>query len=565
MIQIYQHFFEELEVENPKALKENFVISYISSPYLTNVKNLKNTYAIKIYFTHILSADVSSYIYAWDALSSVFLGHLFNINTGSNRTIPWEDSVDKKYQHTKEFLIKLENKQSFITLEDLHREYGFYKKLFFDANKTQDIHKEFLSIYKTQNGETIIIPCMVIVQAFYTKSPSNSLFDGLIHPSGIKSMVKSCVHKGAWQGVDEYYMRLDGKSHMADKDMLFYFSRNKIHSEYFNNLSYQIQNGKKIKVGIPKAKGQLKITAEYTRIAPKTFYIRNILRSDLKDDDTENCCFQFEHPKSREQKKNFDNRDPNYDVIRENSETEGIVNDNEVANPNDSSIIVSAEGINLDSTGETSYASQQVKKGIQEDRGGRLSIIHTDKVKQATFRETGINSIDSNAKSIKHKVEENKVPSIFEADGNIWYDSILIELNKYFIVSNKNYFMPNNDDKKYTGSFFDAEKKIKRRYAIITISAEIEETNFSFLYIDIEPDYKKHRKAALILNKNSIIVEEKKLVQEILYAHLPHWGDKWEENKTIKEKNIEVITHRHSGNVSSNIKTLMDKIFQKFT
>ena len=124
MIQIYQHFFEELETENPKAVKENFVIAYISSPYLTSVKNLKNTYAIKIYFTHISSANVSSFVYAWDALSSVFIGHLFNINTGSSRTMPWEESKDKKYKHTKQFSIELNNNHSFITLEDLHRKYG---------------------------------------------------------------------------------------------------------------------------------------------------------------------------------------------------------------------------------------------------------------------------------------------------------------------------------------------------------------------------------------------------------------------------------------------------------
>ena len=564
MIQIYQHFFEELEVTNPKALNENFVIAYISSPYITSVKNLKNTYAIKIYFTHVSSSVVSSYVYAWDALSSVFFGHLFNINTGSNRTMPWENSIDKKVQHTKEFLIELENMKSFITLKDLYQKYGFYEKLFFDENNTQDIHKEFLTVYKTQNDEIIIIPCMVIVQAFYTKSPSNSLFDALTHPSGIKSMVKSCTHRGQWEGLDEYYMVLDGKSHMADKDMLFYFSRNQIHSEYFNDLGFQIQNKEKIKIGIPKEQGQLKVTAEYIRINPKIFYIRNILRSDLKDNDTDNCYFLFEHPKSRSKKKKFNNRDPNYDVVRENSQTDGVVNDNEIANVNDSAIIVSAEGINLDSTGETSYNSQQVKKGIEEDRGGRISIVHTGIIKQATFRDKGINSTESNAKAIEYKVEENKIPGIIEADENGWYDLVLWELKKYFIVNNKNYFMPINEDKQYASSFLDNEKKIKRKYAIIDVTGLIDGKQVSFLYVDIEPDKLNRRKATLILNKNSIIVEEKKLIQEILYAHLPNWGDDWKENVIIKQKKIEVMTHKHSNNIFSNIKTLMNKVFNDF-
>jgi hypothetical protein len=221
-------------------------------------------------------------------------------------------------------------------------------------------------------------------------------------------------------------------------------------------------------------------------------------------------------------------------------------------------------GINLESTGETSYNSEQVIKGIEEDRGGRVNIINTGVVKNATFRDKSINSIDSNAKSIEYKAEEKKVPGMLEADGDIWYELALSELKKYFIVNNKNYYMPINEDKRYAASFLDDEKIIKRKYSIIDIVGYINGKQTSFLCVDIEPDKKNRRKAMLILNKHSIIVEEKKLIQEILYTHLSSWKDDWKENIIIKQKDIEVMTHRHSNNIGSNIKTLMGKVFNDF-
>jgi hypothetical protein len=565
MIKIYQHFFEELEETQPKLLKDDFVVAYISSPFIANIKNLKNAYAIKIYFTHVTSASVYSYVYAWDALSSIFFGHLFNINTGSDLTIPWEDSRNKRYKYINDFSIKLEEDISFITLKELYETYNFYKKLFVDDNKFQDLHKEFLAVYQTRDGNKIIIPCIVIVQAFYTMSPSNSLFDALINPSGIKSMVKSCEYKGKWESLDDYHMELDGKSHMADKEMLFYFSRDIKHSEYFNKLSYQIQNEEHVKVEIPRKKGLLNIVAEYTRISPDTFYIRNILRSDLKDNDTDNFSFSFFHPKSKYKKKKFDKRDSDYDTSRENSDTDGVVDDNEVANANDTEIIVSAEGINLDSTGESSYNSRQIKKGQEEDRGGRINTVYTDKESKVTFRDKSTNDSESNAKPIKRKLENNQTPGVIEVDGDIWYEEILIELKKYFTVNSQNYLMPINQDKKYTSSFLDKEKKKKRRYVIIEVSGELSGRQVSFLYIDIEKDEMKRRKFALILNKNSIIVDEKKLVQEILYTHLSQWGDIWTKNMIINQKNIQVIMHKHTKTTSSNVHELIKKILKNFT
>ena len=126
MIKIYQHYFEELEESIPKLLNADFVIAFISSPFRANVENLKNAYAIKIYFTHITSKDIYSYVYAWDALSSIFLGHLFNINTGSSLTKPWEDTLDKKYNYTKEFNVNLEKATVYLTLKELHKKYRYY-------------------------------------------------------------------------------------------------------------------------------------------------------------------------------------------------------------------------------------------------------------------------------------------------------------------------------------------------------------------------------------------------------------------------------------------------------
>ena len=320
-----------------------------------------------------------------------------------------------------------------------------------------------------------------------------------------------------------------------------------------------------MKATIPKEEGFLKIGAEYIRIAPNTYYIRNILHSNLINDDTDEFSFEFEHPKSRKKKDRFDKRDSDYDIFQENSDTDGIVDDSETASTNDTDIIVTAEGINLDSVGDSTYNSRQLKRGQEEDRGGRIHIIHIDKEKKATFRDKSMNNSESNAKSIKYKLENKQTPRVIEADGDIWYEDILIELKKYFFVTNQNYLMPINQDKKYTSSFLDNDKKNKRRYVIIDVNGELFGRKVSFLYIDIEKDELGRRKSTLILNQKSIIIDEKKLVQEILFAHISQWGDDWKENKIIKQKNIEVLTHRHSNNAGSNITTLIKKISKYFT
>ena len=538
MIQIYQHYFEELEESIPKLLNANFVIAFISSPFRANVKNLKNAYAIKIYFTHIKSKDVYSYVYAWDALSSIFIGHSFNIN--------------------------LEEDVEYISLKEVHERYGFYNKLFNEKGEAKDIHDEFLTIYTTREGNKVIIPCIVLVQSFYTKSQSNSLFDALTHPNGIKSMVKSCKYQGIWEGMSDYFLKLDGKSHKADRAMLFYFSRDKTQTEYFNKLGYQIQNEAYVKISIPKTIGSLTIEAEYTRIATNTLYIRNILHSDLINNDIDKFSFEYEHPKSKKKKNKSDKRDFDYDVFQEYSETDGIVDDNEIASANDTDITVSAEGINLGSVGDGTYNSRQLKKGQEEDRGGRIQIIHTDKVKKATFRDKSISNLDANAKPIKFKQENDLVPGMIETEGDIWYEKILIEFKKYFEVNNQNYIMPINQDKKYASSFLDKDKKKRRRYVIIELNGEVNGSYLSFFYIDVEKDETKRQKSALILNKNSIIVDEKKLVQEILYAHVGQWGDIWKKNIIIKQRGIPLITHKHTKTISSNVQELIKKVLKEF-
>lgn len=142
---------------------------------------------------------------------------------------------------------------------------------------------------------------------------------------------------------------------------------------------------------------------------------------------------------------------------------------------------------------------------------------------------------------------------------------ILNELKKYFIVTNQNYLMPIDKDKKYTSSFLDNTKKDKRRYVIMDVNGGLFEENFSFFYIDIEKNKLRQQKSILIINKKSIMTDEKILVQEILFNHLHEWGHDWKENKIIKQKKIEVLTHSHSKNTNRNILNLIKKISKNFT
>lgn len=566
MLQIYEQFLNSIKQTSPTIIEHDFIIAYISSPYPRHLHGYNNTHTIKVYFVDSKTGFSYSHEYAWDGLSSIFIGHYFNFLTKDSLTKSWKakKALDKEVH--KKFSIDLSVEPDFITLKQCHDIYGFYENLFKEKAKLGDLVDETLAIYHDEKGNVLIIPSIIIVQAFYSMSNENSLFDALTRPSGIKSMVHECTFRGRKDGKNFYYIEISGESHKIDIKMLFYFSYDQKHAQYFNTVNYQILNSKKILAPIPSDKGILNITAEFTRKNNNNVYlITNIIYSDFLDrEETKKNKFQAHHRKQKKKKKKHEKRDTSLDKRVQDSISDGKIDDREIANSHDTELSVSAQGINLKSTGETTYEMEWVTKNEEEDRGGRIFVEPSNNVKKATFNQNKSGDKNAKAKSVKRQEEEPETPALEIAKGKNWFDEEVRELKKIFKVSYKKYNIPVHKKKKYTSSYKDNKKKQRRRYVVMKIDGVLEGKQRSFFYIDIEKDDKDRRKSALILNNKNIVHDVHTLIQQILFKHLKRWGKEWNMNPILKDKGLSFFTYRHSDNVKSSIQTLKNNVIKNF-
>ena len=553
MIQIYSTFFEQIEKEFPSAINDDFLIAYISSPYKKSFNNVNNEYFVTYYLINLKTKSVHLFEHAWRSLSYAMIGHYINKNTKHELTYPWETRNHKeKQEYIKHFIVNLDAEIYFITLQQFYKKYKLYKKLFTKKENLYEFSTETLVVYEEEN-QTIIIPSIVLVQALYTKSNKDSLFDSLIRPLGINSMISSCIKKDTVVGEKEnYHLVMTGNSHIEDRGMLFYFFHNDTQKNYLNILSSQIKERSKIKVKIPKSNGIFNMEAEYSLLDEnkQIYYIRNILKSNLIDDDVNNKSFTFYHPKSVFKKTENSNKDSNYDKTMKKNKIDGKVNNQQKVSSNDSTIDM---GLNLNSVGSESFESMQIRTKREQDSGGKVLIEEGTEIMASTFMIRG--SSKGMAKGIESKIIEE-----LDNKDDLWFLPALKELEKYFTIDDTRVEPLPIHKKKYICSFMDNSRKKNRKYVVIQASDD----NTSFIYIDIENDTSNRCKSILLINRFDMKTPVEYLVDKIMEAQIDWWSKPWENNSVLTDYPSS-FTYKHGRDVSVNIKGLKRKILKQFT
>ena len=290
-LNVYKNFFEDFE-NDPNYSRyavyknDDFIIAAISSPFYSKNPKLINELSVYIYFSNLNKQIVVRKEYAWESLSRTYIGHvpLRKVNKKGLGSISWFEYNGHK-RKPKYFKFHTEHFKGFVTYKELEEKYGL-KFWIHERPETKEIMQETISVYEYDN-QVILIPSIVNIQAFYTKSGANSLFDALGSSQGLSLMVNSSgfemdveIHQSF------YHIYATGHSHIVDAKMLLYYSYDQDITDIFNKCAMDISLGKKIEAKIPK-KGFIEFKADsYTRKLGRKIisFITSIHSSNLSDE-----------------------------------------------------------------------------------------------------------------------------------------------------------------------------------------------------------------------------------------------------------------------------------------
>lgn len=568
-LNVYKNFFEDFK-NDPDYLKykaykdDDFIIAAISSPSPSIKPDLANELSIYVYFSNLKKQIVLKKEYAWESLSRTHIGHvpLRELNEDGFSSIPWSEHRGKKSK-AKHFVFDTNTFIGFIQFKDLDKHYDF-KLWIHERPETQNIMDETIAVYEFDN-KVVLIPSIVNIQAFYTKSKANSLFDALASPQGLALMVKRSGYE-----VDPktkkniYHVYATGNSHIADASMLTYYSYDQDISDMFNKCAMDIHLGKKVKAKIPK-KGLIEFEADYFfKVSGKKilYLITSIQSSKLSNETILKIGeVKFHHPNAHkwvQSSKSTTSQKP-----RKNTPAKQELNDSTKVDSEETPFLAEANDMYMNSTGEIELVVDVVSPGERE-RGKSGNKPKVDKNKKAPSSRTPRGG-SGEGKPVENKPILDKLEVLLETDDFGSSNNIIKELRSRALkVEYKTYKVPLLKGEEIGPSlcYRDKEKKQRRKFFVMKVSGIYMNNVVDFFYIDMEPKEDNTKKEILIIKSNKDF--ENMVMDTINIAiidQVENGNRKWLKDREDILPKEEFLTLRHSK--TGGIEDFVDRILMK--
>lgn len=571
ILDVYGNFFEDLRTDSAyekykQYVKDDFIISYISSPFKSNNPNHTNEYSVYIYFSSLDRHILLKKEYAFESLSRIYIGHVpmkdyvENINHKRWKEFNGEDDAPRKFSFDTNTFKK------FITTKDL-KNYGFQLWTFAEE-EARDILNEAITVYEFENN-VYLIPSIVNLQAFYIKSKYNSLYDAMISPQGIGSMVNVSEFRiSPDTGNKKYYLDISGDAHMEDCTMLAYFSNNDYLTKLFNDISLDISNGSQIKAIIPK-QGMIEFIGDSfyrEHDGKKIFLVTSVYESNLTREFVDKIgIIDLAHPNSckwsevdKDDKKNG-NR-PGKDTKGDNK-----LNDNSKVDYLEKALEVFSDDMYLDSIGSTELAYDKVSAGNRE-RSKKGQATKSDKKNKSPSSRKPRGG-DGDGKPIENKTKEEKLKPLGE-DNKTNEEKVLIEklkdINMKIISMSYLVPFPNGLDKGPIFCYTDSEKQHRRSFFVMRVSGKYSNKDICFFYVSLKKDKNGNRKEVLIIKRKDDFpgfVDNE--IKSAILDQVENGDRKWLKDDTDILKKEEYFTNRHlpnNGDLESFVNRLLDKV-----
>ena len=570
VLDVYSNFFEDIRTDPAyekykKYVNDNFIISYISSPFKSNNPNHTNEYSVYIYFSSLDRHILLKKEYAFESLSRIYIGHVplrdyvENINHKRWKEFNGDDDAPRKFSFdTSTF-------KGFVTTKDL-KNYGF-KFWTFAEEEASDILNETIAVYEFENS-VYLIPSIVNLQSFYIKSKYNSLYDAMISPQGIARMVNvSKFRISPDTGNKKYYLDISGDAHMEDCTMLAYFSNNDYLKNLFNQISLDISLGNKIEACIPK-KGIIEFVGDSfyrEHDGKKVFLITSVYKSNLTSEFVDKIgIIDLAHPNSCKWSENNKSGDKNGNKPGKDTKGDNKLNDNNKVDYLEKALEVFSDDMHLDSIGPTELAYEKVSAGDRERAKKGQATKKDKKLKSPSSRKP--RGGEGEAKPIENKIEEEKLKPLGE-DNNADEEKVLIkelEIKGMKIIS-MSYLVPflNGLDKGPIFCYIDSNREHRRSFFVMRVSGIYNNQDICFFYVDLEKDKDGKKKEILLIKRKdnffSLVDNE---IKSAILDQVEKGNRKWlKDTSNIFEEN-EYITMRHISK-KGNLKIYVDRMLMK--
>lgn len=570
VLDVYSNFFEDIRTDPAyekykKYVNDDFIISYISSPFESNNPNFANEYSVYIYFSSLNRHTLLKKEYAFESLSRIYIGHVplkdyqENINHKRWKEFSGDNDAPRKFSFdTSTF-------KRFITTKDL-KNYGF-RLWTFTAKEARDILNETIAVYEFENN-VYLIPSIVSFQAFYIKSKYNSLYDAMRSPQGIGSMVNVSEFRILPDtGKKKYYLDISGDAHMEDCTMLAYFSSEDYLKRLFNDISMDISLGNQIEAIIPK-KGIIEFVGDSfyrENGGKKVFLVTSVYKSNLTREFVDKIgIIDLAHPNSCKYSEVDKGTKENGNRPGKDTKGDNKLNDNNKVDYLEKALEVFSDDMHLDSIGSTELVYDKISAGDRE-RAKKGQATKSDKKKKSPSSRKPRGG-EGEAKPIENKATEEKLKPLGE-DSKTNEEEVLIKhlKSKGLKIISMSYLVPfpNGSDKGPMFCYTDSDKQYRRSFFVMRVSGRYSGKDICFFYVDLEKDKSGKKKEILIIKRKddfSSLVENE--IKSAVLDQVEKGDRKWLKDNSKIFKDEEYDTARHlpkNGNLQSHINRLLDK------
>jgi len=571
VLDVYSNFFEDIRTDPAyekykQYVNDDFIISYISSPFKSNNPNHVTEYSIYIYFSSLNRHILLKKEYAFESLSRIYIGH-----------VPLKDYVEnishKRWKEfsgdndaPRKFSFDTSTFKRFITTKDL-KNYGF-KLWTFTAEEARDILNETIAVYEFEDN-VYLIPSIVSFQAFYIKSKYNSLYDAMRSPQGIGSMVNVFEFRILPDtGKKKYYLDITGDAHMEDCTMLAYFSSEDYLKRIFNDISMNISHGNKIEAIIPK-KGIIEFVGDSfyrEHDGKKVFLVTSVYKSNLTREFVDQVgIIDLAHPNSCKYSEVDKGTKKNSNRISKDTKGNNKLNDNNKVDYLEKALEVFSDDMHLDSSGSTELAYDKVSAG-NRDRSKKGQATKSDKKEKSPSTRKPRGG-EGEAKPIENKATEEKLNPLGEENKTKEEEVLIKELKlKGLKIISMSYLVPfpNGLDKGPAFCYTDSEKQHRRSFFVMRVSGIYCNKDICFFYVSLKKDKNGKRKEVLVIKRKndfSNLVDNE--IKSAILDQVENGDRKWlKDNSTILEEK-EYITLRHrteNGDFKSYVDRTIDRV-----
>ena len=570
VLDVYSNFFEDIQTDPAykkykKYVNDDFIISYISSPFKSNNPNHVNEYSVYIYFSSLNRHILLKKEYAFESLSRIYIGH-----------VPLKDYVEnihhKRWKEfsgdndaPRKFSFDTSTFKTFITTRDL-KNYGF-ELWTFSEELARAILSETIAVYEFVDN-IYLIPSIVSLQAFYVKSTYNSLYDAIISPQGIGRMVNvSKFRISPDTGKKKYYLDINGDAHMEDCTMLAYFSSDDYLKKLFNNISMDISVGNKIKAIIPK-KGIIDFIGDAfyrEHDGKKVFLVTSVYRSNLTREFVDKIgIIDLAHPNSCKYSEVDKGTKDNGNRPGKDTKGDNKLNDNNKVDYLEKALEIFSDDMHLDSIGSTELAYDKVSAGDRE-RAKKGQATKSDKKKKSPSTRKPRGG-EGEAKPIENKVKEEKLKPLGEDSKTDEEENLIKQLKlKGLKIISMSYLVPFTSglDKGPMFCYTDNDKQHRRSFFVMRVSGKYNSKDICFFYLDLEKDKSGKKKEILIIKRKddfSSLVENE--IKSAVLDQVEKGDRKWLKDNSEIFKDEEYDTIRHLA-TNSNIKSYIGRLLNK--